>query len=141
MTQLTERHPVQIWNLALAPTPESVPEARHRSRDTLATWGVPAAAADIAELVVSELVTNAIRICDAHHLVQLRIIGNDEVVRVEVDDPDSKQPRAVAASLEAESGRGLLLVRTVADEFGVSGRTPAGKTVWAVIKAGDQRWR
>lgn len=130
----------QTWELCLTPLPKSVSEARSLTKAALAVWHVPDDAVDTTVLIVSELVTNAIRHCDSRHLLQLRVIDNGGSLLVEVDDPNTRHPRPMIAPPDAEGGRGLQLVRAVATEFGARGRRPNGKTVWATVEAGDRAW-
>ncbi len=82
--------------------------------------------ADTAELLVSELVTNAVRYADAPIGLRLML---DEVLRVEVADPLPDPPRQRRAARTDEGGRGLELVHSLADNWGtrVEGE---GKVVW-----------
>ncbi|MFB7462907.1 SpoIIE family protein phosphatase [Streptomyces sp. NPDC056224] len=78
------------------------------------------------ELVVSELVTNAIRYAGGP--VGLRLI-RDRVLVCEVSDPSSTQPRLRRARETDEGGRGLFLIAQVTDRWG-SRFTSTGKTIW-----------
>ncbi|MFI6447198.1 SpoIIE family protein phosphatase [Kitasatospora sp. NPDC050543] len=80
----------------------------------------------VAELVISELVTNAIRYAGGP--VGLRLI-RDRVLVCEVSDPSSTQPRLRRARDTDEGGRGLFLVAQLTDRWG-SRFTRAGKTIW-----------
>ncbi|MFD9408181.1 SpoIIE family protein phosphatase [Streptomyces sp. NPDC059989] len=80
----------------------------------------------VTELVVSELVTNAIRYAGGP--VGLRLI-RDRVLVCEVTDPSSTQPRLRRARDTDEGGRGLFLVAQLADRWG-SRFTRSGKTIW-----------
>ncbi|WP_063770988.1 ATP-binding protein [Streptacidiphilus neutrinimicus] len=121
------------------PYPKAVALARHQSRRALTDIGVPPATIDDIELIVSELLTNAIRHCDTKHLVHVALLSDDQALIVEVSDPSrEKQPRPVIAAAEDEGGRGLTLVRMLATEVGFRDRNPVGKTVWATIPTGDE---
>ncbi|MGW3657220.1 ATP-binding protein [Streptomyces sp. NPDC005151] len=124
----------QQWELWLTPFPKAVGEARRQVRSILACWLVPDDAVDTAVLITSELVTNAIRHCDARHLVHLHVTDDGAELLLEVSDPSRNPPRPTVASRHAESGRGLFLVRAAASDFGVRLRKPGGKTVWATIR-------
>lgn len=80
----------------------------------------------VTELVVSELVTNAIRYAGGP--VGLKLI-RDEVLVCEVSDPSTTQPRLRRARETDEGGRGLFLVAQLADRWG-SRFTATGKTIW-----------
>ncbi|NYI07364.1 ATP-binding protein [Allostreptomyces psammosilenae] len=131
----------------LPPVEPSVPRARHVVRDTLAAWGVPAGEelSDAVQLIVSELVTNSVRYaarCSENVRVELRLAPDH--VRIAVADRDPVAPRALwqvpglsQASTAREGGRGLLLVRAVAEGHGGScdmdGTVEGGKEIWALL--------
>jgi hypothetical protein len=79
------------------------------------------------ELVVSELITNAIRY--ARSPIQLRLI-HDRALICEVSDGSSTAPHLRRARAFDESGRGLLLVSQLTQRWG-SRQTLHGKTIWA----------
>ncbi|MFJ9558774.1 SpoIIE family protein phosphatase [Streptomyces fuscichromogenes] len=124
-----EPEDVAEWRLALDPS--EVSRARAAVREQLHDWGL-ARLADAAELMVSELVTNAIRHSHSRP-VQLRLIRG-ETLLCEVDDDDHTLPTLLGADPGAEAGRGLRVVSTLAREWGTS-RTSAGKTVWFELTA------
>ncbi|MFD5537193.1 SpoIIE family protein phosphatase [Streptomyces sp. NPDC127079] len=115
---------VAEWRLALDPA--EVGRARAAVREQLHDWGL-GRLADPAELMVSELVTNAVRHSHSRP-VQLRLIRG-ETLLCEVDDDDHTLPTLLNARPDADAGRGLRVVSTLAREWGTS-RTAAGKTVW-----------
>lgn len=90
---------------------------------------------DDVALVVSEMVTNALR--HAAPPVQLEVESTDDDVLVAVRDgsPDAPEPRT--PDEHAEGGRGMLLVDMLAAEHGVRPQPP-GKTVWARIGRGSR---
>lgn len=110
----------QTWELWLTPHPEAVGEVRRQVRLTLADWKVPDDAVETAELITSELVTNAIRHCDIGHLVHVHITDDGGKLLLEVSDPSRRDPRPVIASSGAEDGRGLLLVHSALCIAGLS---------------------
>ncbi|MEV4611460.1 SpoIIE family protein phosphatase [Kitasatospora sp. NPDC049258] len=103
-----------------------VARARALVVDRLTTWGLEELAF-VTELVVSELVTNAIRYAGAP--VGLRLIRAGVLV-CEVSDPSSTQPRLRRARETDEGGRGLFLVAQLTDRWG-SRFTGGGKTIWS----------
>jgi anti-sigma regulatory factor (Ser/Thr protein kinase) len=106
--------------------PLEVRRARSLTRKTLEIWGL-AEAADIAELMVSELVTNAIR--HSHEKkIELRLLKAGAVL-CEVTDDDHSMPVLTTSGADQESGRGLALVSLLAKRWGTR-RTANGKTVW-----------
>ncbi|WP_406442872.1 SpoIIE family protein phosphatase [Streptomyces sp. NBC_00631] len=124
-----EPEDVAEWRLALDPA--EVRRARAVVREQLHDWGL-ARLADPAELMVSELVTNAVRHSHGRP-VQLRLIRG-ETLLCEVDDDDHTLPTLLSAEPGDEAGRGLRVVSTLAREWGTS-RTAAGKTVWFELTA------
>jgi anti-sigma regulatory factor (Ser/Thr protein kinase) len=135
-------HPIDDVALLLART-------RALADDRVATWEVPADPAIVAgvrkqvaarlsgwglgdvafvtELVVTELVTNAIRY--AKSPIQLRLI-RDRTLICEVSDASSTAPHMRRALADDEGGRGLFLVSQLTQRWG-SRQTSRGKTIWA----------
>ncbi len=106
--------------------PAVVATARQAAARQLAEWGLEEAAFT-TELIVSELVTNAVRYGGGP--VGLRLIRGDVLV-CEVSDPSSTQPRLRRARWTDEGGRGLFLVAQLATRWGSRYRR-GGKTIWA----------
>ncbi|MEU6281873.1 SpoIIE family protein phosphatase [Streptomyces sp. NPDC047028] len=104
-----------------------VSEARQRATDQLAAWQLDEAAF-VTELVVSELVTNAIRY--GRPPARLRLIHDDRTLTCEVFDSSNTAPHMRRARTFDEGGRGLLLVGQLAQRWGTR-HTTRGKTVWA----------
>lgn len=109
--------------------PGAVRAARAAVRERLREWALDGLA-DIAALLVSELVTNALRHATGPIGVRLvRPESTDGVLLVEVSDPLPDPPCERVARPEDESGRGLQLVAHAARRWGTRpGAT--GKTVW-----------
>ena len=109
--------------------PGAVRAARTAVRNRLAAWNLDGLA-DIAALLVSELVTNALRHATGPIGVRLvRPEAVDGVLLVEVSDPLPDPPRERIAALDDESGRGLQLVAHAAHRWGTRPGV-TGKTVW-----------
>ena len=115
---------VATWDLPADPA--IVAAARRQVAERLANWGLHDAAFT-TELVVSELVTNAIR--HAQSPIQLRLI-RDRTLICEVSDGSSTAPHLRRARAFDEGGRGLFLVSRLAVRWGTR-QTPHGKTIWA----------
>lgn len=115
---------VAEWRLAL--DPREVARARRLVRGQLLAWGLPDAV-EPAELMVSELVTNAVRHGRTHE-VGLRLVRTAALL-CEVSDDEPAPAALLSASGDDESGRGLLVVSALAREWGTSA-TAHGKTVW-----------
>jgi anti-sigma regulatory factor (Ser/Thr protein kinase) len=112
------------WDLPADPA--VVADARARTVRQLAAWGIPEISFT-TELLVSELVTNAIR--HAQPPIQLRIIL-DGALSCEVFDGSSTAPHLRRADRYDEDGRGLMLVAQLAESWGTR-YTGAGKIIWA----------
>ncbi|PJN42679.1 PAS sensor protein [Streptomyces sp. CB02959] len=121
-----------VGDWSLAPEPRSVARARELARDQLTDWGLQALV-DTTELLVSELVTNALR--HGHGEIRLRLLL-DRTLVCEVWDADLAQPRRRRARDTDEGGRGLQLVGLLSESWG-SRRTPRGKTVWFELALPD----
>ncbi|WP_405013939.1 ATP-binding protein [Kitasatospora sp. NBC_01539] len=100
---------------------------RRRLRTALDRWGVPELA-DTAELLTSELVTNAL-VHTGHGAVFDAVLTPDQRLRIEVRDAAATVPGRRAPGEYATSGRGLLLVEALADDWGVQLRGD-GKVTW-----------
>ena len=98
---------------------------------TLDAWGHPELA-DTAELLTSELVTNVVRHGHTDMLLALRLDDDRVLVEVADESADDVTPRQPTA--DDVSGRGLYLVDSLAQRWGVSRRSP-GKTVWFELGA------
>ncbi|MDX2648554.1 serine/threonine-protein phosphatase [Streptomyces sp. PA03-1a] len=116
---------VATWDLTADPA--AVSHARKHVAGKLAAWGLPDAT-PTTELIVSELVTNAIR----HALppVRLRLIRHDDGLTCEVSDSSSTTPHLRRARTLDESGRGLFIVAQLTQRWGCR-HTQEGKTIWA----------
>ncbi|MBC9730443.1 SpoIIE family protein phosphatase [Streptomyces sp. TRM68367] len=115
---------VATWDVPADPA--AVSEARKNACRQLAAWGLDEAAF-VTELVVSELVTNAIRYGGAP--IQLRLIRDRNLI-CEVSDASNTAPHLRRARTFDEGGRGLLLVAQLTQGWGTR-QTYTGKTIWA----------
>ncbi|MFI9808793.1 SpoIIE family protein phosphatase [Streptomyces sp. NPDC052301] len=115
---------VATWDVP--PDPAEVAVVRQAAGERVTAWGLEESAF-ITELVVSELVTNAIRYGEPP--IQLRLI-RDRALICEVSDASSTSPHLRRAHVYDEGGRGLLLVAQLTQRWG-SRQTGAGKTIWA----------
>lgn len=112
--------------------------ARDHARAVLETWEVHPDVIDTAQLLISEMVTNAVQATQELALVvpgtvRLRLTHRGRHILIEVDDPDTRAPDPQAPAVDAENGRGLLLVETLSADWGAYPRGPSGKTVWAKV--------
>jgi anti-sigma regulatory factor (Ser/Thr protein kinase) len=123
----TERHRSRV---CLAAGPAAAAQARREVRAALGRWAA-SVDPDIAVLLTSELVTNAIR-HEAGETVTLAVSCSRGQLRVDVHDTCCSWPEAVDACADAETGRGLMLVATLSADWGFY-RTPAGKAVYFTL--------
>jgi anti-sigma regulatory factor (Ser/Thr protein kinase) len=143
VTPRTQKGPA-ISSIRLAAVLTAVSLSREFVRQTLRHWQLDGEI-DSAELVVSELVTNAVKetgITDpspqwehvkAHHIVavQLRLAGPS--LYVEVWDRGNGSPAIPEQSLDAEGGRGLFLVESISKRWDIYRPATGGKVVWAEL--------
>lgn len=112
----------------LAGEPEPSSAARRFAREALEAMAVPAEVLERVELVVSELVGNAVK--HAGGATRLELSDTGDGVRVAVRDRGAGEPRAMSASPLEEGHRGLFIVQTVSTRWGFVPEEE-GKTVWA----------
>ncbi|MGI8335283.1 ATP-binding protein [Actinomadura scrupuli] len=129
---MTTHRPTQDdpFTMVLEPVPEAVGQARDLVGTVFAGWGLDA---DTARLIVSELATNAVRVCAPDQYVVVRAHLTGSVPTIEVWDCSDETPVAGDPGLTDESGRGLLLVGLLSSRWGVRPRTEGGKVVWAEL--------
>jgi anti-sigma regulatory factor (Ser/Thr protein kinase) len=112
--------------------------ARLLAAERLRAWPVSPGVTERAEQIVAELAANAAlhgRVNGCDFRLALTLDATAGLLRVAVTEARGEHlpsPSAESgASLDAESGRGLLLVTALADRWGVEPHPPGGKTVWA----------
>ncbi|MFD5416812.1 SpoIIE family protein phosphatase [Streptomyces sp. NPDC127069] len=115
---------IAAWDLPADPA--KVCDIRAAATRRLAEWGLEELAF-AAELLLSELVTNAIRY--GGEPIQVRLI-HDRTLICEVSDGGSSAPHLRRAASTDEGGRGLFLVAQLAQSWGTR-YTPRGKVIWA----------
>ena len=123
-TELSDRR------IRLATGPAAAGEARSQVRAAICSWDVPVDP-DVAVLLTSELVTNAI-MREASGTVTLAISCSCDQLCVEVHDTSCFMPVLLDAPAGAETGRGLMLVGALSDGWGAY-RTPVGKAVYFTL--------
>ncbi|HEV2374468.1 MAG TPA: ATP-binding protein [Streptosporangiaceae bacterium] len=139
-----------VWRseLELAALPRNVSYARKHVRFVLHEWGLDDSAEAI-ELVVSELVTNAVRATndlkespergtvDDSPKVQLWLHADEGHVCVQVWDANNEMSLHKEFDPSAENGRGLLIVDSICEGYGVYGlESGCGKIVWGRVRVG-----
>lgn len=141
MTDISAAHDQPLSTLYLAADPASVPTARRHLRDLLRP-GYSDDVIECAELVASELLTNAVRAASVlpsgggWRTVSITVRRTAAGLALEVADPAPAPPRRRDAGPDEENGRGLLLVDAVCKEWGFRTSPAGGKVVWAEIVVG-----
>ncbi|MFH9548080.1 SpoIIE family protein phosphatase [Streptomyces sp. NPDC051445] len=123
---------VATWDIPADPS--LVAPIRRQAVEQLSRWQL-SEASFTTELVVSELVTNAIRY--GSHPIRLRLIHDATTLICEVSDTSHTAPHLRRAKTWDEGGRGLLLVAQLTQRWG-SRHTPEGKTIWAELSLFDE---
>ncbi|MET8112093.1 ATP-binding protein [Streptomyces prasinus] len=138
---MTHRFRTDDLTFRLSRSRGSVPRARALLHAVLGGWGVVQEVVDDAELVLSELVTNALRVPVPHdRQIGVRIVRSaaEGVLRLEVSDAGGGRPEVREPGEDETGGRGLLLVAALAHRWGYEERAAGiGKTVFAELKAPD----
>ncbi len=122
----SERAVTVVCTTWLGPDPTSARLARQFVIATLLGWDVEHLI-DTASLLTSELVTNAVLYGDSE--IELRVAKDADLIRFEVEDHGSGQPLVRQPAPEEASGRGLALVETLSNAWGVE-TIESGKAVW-----------
>ena len=129
LAESATRYVVRIEATTLLPGDVTTPAAARRFvRAALESVETDPLVVETAELLTTELVTNAI--VHAGCKSRLFIRAAKGVVRVEITDPDDRLPSMAALDVEALGGRGLVIVNGLASAWGVEPTTCSGKTVW-----------
>jgi anti-sigma regulatory factor (Ser/Thr protein kinase) len=146
---MADSWPLQTF-LMLGALLSAVPCARLRTRQVLWEWGLESLT-DSIELIVSELFTNAVHVSQgltASHYnghwtpgtppVRLWLQSDCEQVLIQVWDANDRVPEPQEDGLEAETGRGLLLVAHLSTDWNTySLERSSGKIVWALVAVND----
>jgi len=143
------RHGEEVSYIELATLASAPFWARRHTIAALTAWQVSPETIKVAELLVSELATNAIKV-SCPELTRLPYSSLDGVVRIcltlrllpgrvviEVFDNDPRPPVKADADTDAENGRGLMLVDALSKEWGYYFPPAGGKTVFCVIDAAE----
>jgi anti-sigma regulatory factor (Ser/Thr protein kinase) len=130
------------WRLAskleFGPLPSAVPCARLHAKNILREWDL-AHVADDAELIVSELMTNALKAAGPLPDIQpivLNLQASDEYLIIQVWDALPAAPAPAAHAIDSETGRGLEIVSLLSDRWGFYHPADGGKLVWAALVTG-----
>lgn len=141
MTQAAQRVPARHRTLRVPSTPDAVTRTRRAIVQDLRGVEVSATVVDEVELVVSELLGNAVRHASPLPDGRLRVRWEVKagVVELEVTDGGSSRTPVVRELAPfATSGRGLRIVRSLAHEWGVSDADD-GRTVWVTLGGPSRR--
>ena len=125
--------------LVLGALPTAASCGRLHAKNVVWEWGL-AHLGDTIELLVSELLTNAVKASsspDGAGVVVLRLLANRERLLIEVWDhnPDDPQPRQ--ADAESESGRGFSVIEALSSRWGFRRLSYSVKVVWCELRIGD----
>lgn len=120
-------------DLTLPPAAKSPSRARAFVVEHLRSWGLEDDG-DVS-LAVSELVTNGLLHARTPMTLRVEVEDDGEVVRLEVTDGSVSPPRGRRFTVESGTGRGLRLLDSLSEEWGVAPRD-GGKTVWCRIRLG-----
>ncbi|MGD0069412.1 MAG: ATP-binding protein [Streptosporangiaceae bacterium] len=135
---VTGRWPLRSF-LELGSLPSAVPCARLHTRHLLWEWGLTSLT-DSAELIVSEIMTNAVQITQADARtapVRLWLLADWARLLMLVWDASPLPPVRVSPDDDTENGRGLLLVDTLSTRWDHFGHHSGGKVVWALCDTAD----
>jgi anti-sigma regulatory factor (Ser/Thr protein kinase) len=137
--------PTTAWplqtRLELAALPSAVSCARGHVRSVALEWGLPDLA-DTAELLASELMTNAVQASERLRIradlavvpvVRLWLVSDKSSLVIHVWAGNNDMPVRRNAALDEESGRGLMLVESLGKDWGAY-RKAGGKVVWVLIR-------
>jgi anti-sigma regulatory factor (Ser/Thr protein kinase) len=122
--------------LELVPGLAAPRTARAFTGETLAAWDVRPPDVEAVQLVVSELVTNALTHARESHAIMLQLLADDACVQVRVSDEGLNAPEQRSApdpGSGIESGRGIWIVDAFTDHWGTEPGEHGGKTVWCEV--------
>ena len=109
--------------------------ARRFLLETASAWGLPPDLTEVAQLVVSELVSNAVEHAETTSTVGLEL--TDGRLKISVRDGSTIRPVSRPLDMVSFRGRGLPLIAQVSEDWGIVDH-PDGKTVWAVLAVPDE---
>ncbi|MDJ0344284.1 ATP-binding protein [Streptomyces sp. H10-C2] len=129
-----------VWRFTAPAVDSSVPQVRHGVRDLVTAKKVPLGDDLLAGilLIVSELVTNAVRHAALlSPLITIEVAVGADWIRIGVEDNHPYRPKALEAEYGDTGGRGLLLVKAITTEAGgmcdVTHTETGGKVIWAAL--------
>lgn len=141
ISPLASSDATQPWPLVsaleLGALPTAVPCARLHTTHILREWNLKHLA-DNAELIVSELATNALKASWSLYgtpPITVRLRANRESLIIEVWDALPAPPESRPHEIDADSGRGLEIVTLLSESWGYYHPETGGKVVWALLTA------
>jgi anti-sigma regulatory factor (Ser/Thr protein kinase) len=126
--QAARTDPLVLADLVLRPDVTEVSRSRHVIGAVLRRAGCGVDRCDVTELIVCELVANAVAAAASE--VRVVVSLRDGTLRVEIHDDGDGEPVVVDPEPLADGGRGLRIVTALAAEWGVLAADGGGKTVW-----------
>jgi anti-sigma regulatory factor (Ser/Thr protein kinase) len=140
-TTASLRSALQTRSVGLAAVPESVKESRDFVRGALSSWSLTGMYDDV-RLVVSELVTNALRYAAGYPAqgdppIRLSLLRTSGRLTCAVTDPCDQIPVCREPDFASQSGRGLHLVEAFSDSWNWAPLSSHGKVVWACFLCPD----
>ncbi|MEV4616770.1 ATP-binding protein [Kitasatospora sp. NPDC049258] len=125
------------WHESFRAVPDTVPVVRARVRCEVRRWGYSDVVVDDAELVVAELVSNAvIHGCNgADGQFEVILAARAGGLEIMVGDPSSQLPTRVETVEDDDHGRGLVLVHALSAQWETVVGPGEGKRIWALIAA------
>ncbi|QHY98745.1 hypothetical protein SSPS47_26925 [Streptomyces sp. S4.7] len=138
--QAQEAVTVRVFTQRFSATRRGARLARRLATQQLDAWGIPYGSepSDAAALVVAELAANAVlhgRVPGRDFGLRLAYNTAKGLVRIEVSDTHSAMPARAPRGAAPDEERGRGLVDAIAVQWGISGRSGPGKTVWAYVPA------
>jgi len=127
--------------LELGPLPSAVTCTRLHAKHIFREWDL-AHVADDAELIVSELMTNALTVASPLPDIQpitLSLQAGHEYLMIQVWDALAAAPAPRRHAIDSETGRGLEIVSLLSDRWGFYRPVGGGKVVWAALVTGAAR--
>ncbi|MGY4643933.1 ATP-binding protein [Cellulomonas sp. URHB0016] len=116
--------------LRVAPSPAAARHCRHWVVAIARECGATPAATSRAELLVSEVVTNAVKYGAVRDAIEVTATCEERLLVVAVRDHNPAPPVVLEVGPAGLGGRGMHLVERMAHSWGVRAHGPAGKTVW-----------
>lgn len=119
------------YALTLALTPMAARQARREVRDQLSSWQLTDKL-DVVDLVVTELVTNALKHGEPRDSLTLEVAADEQRIRISVIDGSAVRPVARQVEADETSGRGMRIVEALAERWGTED-CDGGKQVWVEL--------